>query len=226
MDVIVMSRNRGENPFGRTSETKEPKRVFLLACEGRQTEKRYFKGLEENKNKLNILEFTEIKIFKKSNEDISNPLKIFEELNEVMEHKGIDANEVCLVVDRDSKSFTEGQYTRVLRGCEENNFNLYLSNPNFELWLLFHFIDEKLSSQQEIDFLYDPKKVSEELQLYLKKNNFSRAITFNKKISFSHYIDRIKNAISVAKKYETDVYNLKDNLGTNVCELVENIINI
>lgn len=218
-----MGRERGSNPFTRISETKEPKQVFLLACEGRHTERKYFLGIQENKAKLQILEYIEIEIFEKSNPDMSNPLKIFEELIAKIESKGIEADEVCLIVDRDSDSFKEEQYIKVVDGCKENNFHLYLSNPNFELWLLFHFIDE-LSSEEEDKFLSQKGEVAKKLQNYLKTNELSRAKTFNKKILFEHYIDRIDNAIRVAKKYEDDIEKLKDKLGTNVYQLIEKLI--
>lgn len=215
-----MGRERGKNPFVRTSETREPKKVFLLACEGRHTERKYFLGIQENRSKLQIMEYIEIEIFEKSNPDMSNPLKIFEELKSKIESKGIEADEVCLIVDRDSDSFKEWQYIEVLDGCRSNNFNLYLSNPNFELWLLFHFIDD-LSPEEQKKFLLEKGKVARELQNYLNINELSRAKTFNKKILFEHYIDRIDNAIKVAKKYENDIEKLKDRLGTNVYQLVE-----
>lgn len=217
-----MGRERKVNPFIRESEIKEPKRVFLLACEGRHTERKYFEGIQSNKIELEILQYVEIKIFEKSNPDLSNPLKIFEELKQKIENNGIEADEVCLIVDRDSDSFSEEQYLKVLNGCEENNYNFYLSNPNFELWLLFHFV-ESLSQEQKKLFLTDKDGVSFELQKLLNENHLSRGKNFNKKILFKHYIDRIENAIRTAKKYETDIRKLKDELGTNVYQLIENI---
>lgn len=217
-----MGRERGENPFNRLSEIKEPKQIFLLACEGRHTERKYFLGIQENKEKLAILKYIKIEIFEKSDPDLSNPLKIFEELKTKIEREGIDADEVCLIVDRDSDTFKEKQYIEVIAGCRENNFNLYLSNPNFELWLLFHFI-EGLSLEEEKKFLTEKGEIAKELQKYLKKNGLSRAQSFNKKILFKHYMDRIDNAIKVAKKYESDINGLKDNLGTNVYQLIEKL---
>ncbi|BBA53246.1 hypothetical protein FV113G1_P10470 (plasmid) [Fusobacterium varium] len=217
-----MGRKRGSNPFTRTSEVKEPKYVFLLACEGRHTERKYFLGIQENKTILPILEYIEIEIFEKSNPDLSNPLRIFEELKTNIESKGIEADEVCLIVDRDSESFKEEQYIKVVDGCKQNNFCLYLSNPNFELWLLFHFIEE-LSSKQVNKFLSQKGEVAKELQKYLKENKLSRSKTFNKKILFEHYMVRLDNAMKVSKKYENDLNKLKDNLGTNIYQLVEKL---
>lgn len=217
-----MGRERRSNPFIRISETKEPKQVFLLACEGRHTERKYFLGMRKNRAKLQILEYIELEIFEKSNPDVSNPLKIFKELKDKIESKGIEADEVCLIVDRDSNSFIEEQYIKVVHECEEKGFHLYLSNPNFELWLLFHFI-ESLSEEEE-NKLLSQEEVTKKLQSYLNINGFSRAKHFNKKILFTHYIDRIPNAITVAKKYESDILKLKDKLGTNIYQLIEKLI--
>ncbi|MBM6876192.1 RloB domain-containing protein, partial [Fusobacterium mortiferum] len=74
-----------------------------------------------------------------------------------------------------------------------------------------------------LNILSQKGEVAKELQRYLKINELSRAKTFNKKILFEHYIDRIDNAIRVAKKYEDDIEKLKDKLGTNVYQLVEKI---
>ncbi len=60
------------------------------------------------------MEYIEIEIFEKS-----NPLKIFEELIVKIESKGIEADEVCLIVDRDSDSFKEEQYIKVVDGCKK-----------------------------------------------------------------------------------------------------------
>ena len=43
-----------------------------------------------------------------------------------------------MVIDRDKDSITEEQYDEVIKFCNENQVNLYVSNPNFEFWLLLH----------------------------------------------------------------------------------------
>ena len=42
---------------------------------------------------------------------------------------------ICLVVDRDNKSFSKEQYNEVTTFCRKNNVDFYVSNPCFEFWL-------------------------------------------------------------------------------------------
>ena len=50
-----------------------------------------------------------------------------------------DIDKMCLIVDRDKKSFKEEQYNYVKEECKKKNFKLYVTNPCFEFWLLLHF---------------------------------------------------------------------------------------
>lgn len=221
-----MGRTRTVNPFVRIdSESEQPKKLFLLACEGRHTERKYFEGVQKNKKKLRIVDYLEIEIFKKSHPDLSHPLRIFGELKEKVERLGIEAEEVCLIVDRDSDSFTEEQYTALLKGCEEQNYSIFLSNPNFELWLLFHFLDKKLSSEEMALFLSNSGEIGKSLQSILREKGSSRSSSFNKKILFEHYLDYVESAIKNAKLYEHEIEKLRDNLGTNVFKLLEVMLN-
>ncbi|EFK05692.1 conserved hypothetical protein [delta proteobacterium NaphS2] len=54
--------------------------------------------------------------------------------------KGLRKNdEVWLVIDRDL--WTEEQLAKVFLGCKSAGYNLAVSNPKFEYWLLLHFED-------------------------------------------------------------------------------------
>lgn len=59
-----------------------------------------------------------------------------------------DIDKMCLIVDRDKKSFKEGQYNYVKEECKRKNFKFYVTNPCFEFWLLLHF-DEVHSINRE-----------------------------------------------------------------------------
>lgn len=39
---------------------------------------------------------------------------------------------VCLIVDRDKKSFTNNQYDKLINSCKKYNYHLYVTNPCFE----------------------------------------------------------------------------------------------
>ncbi|MGL4652845.1 RloB family protein [Cetobacterium sp.] len=209
----------------KVKEEREPKKVFLLACEGRHTERKYFSGLSDEYKNKNLINFVKVNIFEKSDQDLSNPKKILDELNEKKEKDGFLEDEIYLVVDRDADSFTEEQLKSVKDGCIENGYQLILSNPNFELWLLFHFI-ENFSNDDKDDIKADKTIIEIKLQQFLKESENSRAESFNKKILFKHYKERVQHAIKIAKENEYDLKKLKDTIGTNVFKLVEKIIEV
>ena len=61
----------------------------------------------------------------------------------IVYEEGFD--KICFIIDRDRESFvsheSNNQYSYVLEKCGENGFGFYLTNPNFEFWLLLHFDD-------------------------------------------------------------------------------------
>lgn len=61
-----------------------------------------------------------------------------------------DIDKMCLIVDRDKKSFKEEQYNYVKEECERKNFKLYVTNPCFEFWLLLHFDEVHLINKEEL----------------------------------------------------------------------------
>ncbi|MGL6120994.1 MAG: RloB family protein [Fusobacteriaceae bacterium] len=204
-------------------EEREPKKVFLLAYEGRHTERKYFSGLSDEYKNKKLVNFIKVNIFEKSDQDLSNPKKILDELNEKKEKDGFLEDEIYLVVDRDADSFTEEQFEAVKTGCVENSYQLILSNPSFELWLLFHFI-ENLSNNDKDEIKADKTILERKLQKCLKEFKNLRSDSFNKKILFKHYSDKVEHAIKIAKENEYDLEKLKDTIGTNAFILVENII--
>ena len=134
---------------------------------------------------------------------------------------------VCLIVDRDKNSFTNSQYEKLLEKCKEINFDLYISNPCFEFWLLLHF-DEV----NELDF----NKMKDNKKDIIIINEFGKVekITYAedqlktifpnyKKNSFDFNIlkKRIPKAILNANKFETDIERMKDSIGSNIGKLFE-----
>jgi hypothetical protein len=135
-----------------------------------------------------------------------------------------DRDDVCLIVDRDSRSVSNKQYDKLIKKCEINNFKLFVSNPCFEFWLLLHFnevfdidtaelLDNKklIIDDNEIHFCeYELKKILPDFE----KNN----------ICFSSLINRINIAIKNEKRFEETLLNLKTNLGSNVGQLLKILV--
>ena len=128
-----------------------------------------------------------------------------------------DIDTICLIVDRDKKSFFENQYDYVEKTCNDNNIKLYLSNPCFEFWLALHFDDVLKYKEADIS---DDAKIKKDLLTFLKNQLGSF-----KKEKYDAYtlIDKIDTAIANEKMFCEDISKLKHILGSNVGKLIEEL---
>ena len=128
---------------------------------------------------------------------------------------------LCIIADRDMHSFLETQYDELLENCKKEKIDLFISNPYFELWLLMHYSD--LTEYEETTLLAN-KKIGDRTQteLYLKAKLGG---TYSKKrLLFDYrYKDRIDSAIENSKKYATSLKELKENIGTNIGNLLDEL---
>lgn len=137
-----------------------------------------------------------------------------------------DIDIINLIVDRDSSSFKDYQYDDLLNSCKEHNIKLYVSNPCFEVWLLMHFEEFR---QLDFNKLLDNKRVGngKKSRKYSDKmlSEFSpKNIGYNKSnLKFEVFVDRIDLAIRQEKEYCEDLQGLKDNIGSNVGLLIEEL---
>lgn len=152
------------------------------------------------------------------------------DISEVLQIKGLtyssDIDKICLIVDRDKKSFfstpENNQYAYVLEKCKDNNIGFYLTNPCFEFWLLLHF-DEVFNLDKEhlienIDVTTKCKYAEHNLKA-LFKNNYQK--NFKKSNYNAHFfISNIDKAIENEKKFCEDINQLECKLGSNVGTLI------
>jgi hypothetical protein len=124
---------------------------------------------------------------------------------------------VCVIVDRDKQSFKGDQYDCVMKTCMDEGFQLYVTNPCFEFWLLLHF-DEV--------FALDMKKVKTNVRVTEKRkyteDELRKLVPGYKKnnIQFQVFVSRIDKAISNEKHFAEDLSDLKDTVGSNVGKLI------
>ena len=145
-------RLRVQNEFGQRkvpSESINPKSIYVIAIAGEgKTEDQYFDGIKENARKLNIPEIIQIeRLDKKDDKDKkSHPEHVkdllIERKADWKEH-GYDPNELWMVVDRDPQNVKTKQLEEIIEICQEQGFNIAISAPTFELWLLLHIVDIK-----------------------------------------------------------------------------------
>ena len=132
-----------------------------------------------------------------------------------------DIDKMCLIVDRDKKSFKEEQYNYVKEECKKKNFKLYVTNPCFEFWLLLHF-DEVHSIDKEK--LLENNRITAKSKVRYVEAELKKYFPYNKnKYNAELLIEKIDLAIENEKKFCEDIEELKDKLGSNIGLLIQEL---
>ncbi len=133
-------------------------------------------------------------------------------------------DQICLIIDRDKESFLakpeNNQYEYVVRKCKENGFQLYITNPCFEFWLLLHF-DEVF--ELDMDKLLENPKVSSKRRY--TEQELRRICPRYSKSSYQaeELVRNIDTAIRNERKFCEDIEGLKSFVGSNIGKLIKNL---
>ncbi|MGL6106689.1 RloB family protein [Romboutsia sp.] len=136
-----------------------------------------------------------------------------------------EIDEVCIIIDRDKGSFKTVQYDEVISICKENNYNLGITNPCFEFWLLLHLTD---CSEYDSEDIRINRKISKSRnsKRFVEKELANILGGYNKSnLKFEEFKDKISIAIKNAKLYEDDLLNLENSIGSRVANIIEKMIN-
>lgn len=224
----MAGRLRVRNEFGKRavdSGSQESKTVYLIsiASEGK-TEEQYFDGIHDS-------DFSEIikveRLEKREETDTkshsNHVIDLLDERKEYWEEYGIESNELWMVIDRDPQNVSDEQLDQIIEKCNAEGYNLALSNPTFEFWLLLHISDLEAYDTQTL--LTNPKAKAKSKKRFIEKELSNLLGGYNKnKIKFDRFESGISNAIARAKKLPVDNMTLKNELGTSVCVLVEKLV--
>jgi hypothetical protein len=191
--------------FSRPTGERRYKKLFLISTEGQLTEPDYFSFFNHTNSvvKVNCLK----------NGSKSSPQKVLQRLTENIQKEGLLASdEAWVVIDKDM--WTEEQINKIVEWTKESgNFNLALSNPNFEYWLLLHFEDGNGINSSRV--------CVDRLKQYLPK--YAKGVEV-RKLSY----EMIQIAVKRAKAKNNPVtLDWPRSFGqTTVYRLVENILNV
>ena len=215
-------------------ESLEPKKAFIISCEGENTEPEYFKAIE---NKLSEYIDVLIKIELVPKLSGTAPSNVVEDLKTYIEEKKEkydyeqNYDEFWIVIDREKQETRKENIQKILPICEADDINIAITNPAFEFWLLLHVVDDILS-KYNTDDLFD-NKVESSKKRFLDKElskilgnlgNYSKkAGKFPTEIV---NLENIKMAIEQEKLFKNEVEEIIDNLGSNIGQLVQRILNI
>lgn len=141
-------------------------RLVVVASEGKDTERIYFKALAKEyanpRVHVHVLERSE------DEKNNSSPEHVLKQLNDYKTQYALEADdELWLVVDKDS--WTDGMLSRVAAVCAKDAaMNMALSNPCFELWLLLHLEDATSLTPEEYKMWLKNRRKSKNADPYLK----------------------------------------------------------
>ena len=212
-----------ERPKG----NEEPKSKYYIIPEGDNTEIQYFCGIRDNSEELNIKQIIEIIPVENEDEEHgqSHPKRKLDNFNKSIADEKFIYNEnfdkAFFVIDRDPQNFSEEQLNEFIENCNKDGYFVCLSNPTFELFLLMH--DDKI-------FDLDRRKMLENKRSNRGGKRFleiklSEIFGCNKRnIDFKKFLPNIKKAIKNEKKFCEGLEKLKNELGSNVGKLLNEMI--
>lgn len=132
--------------YERKAPTREAKKVYIF-CEG-DREVSYFKFFTGFSSNIDIIPIG-------SEEGKSDPLKLKGQAEEYFQKTPLNADyrdEVWFVIDTDRWNEND-KITQLKTFCAQNKTNnnsweVTQSNPSFEVWLYYHFIEEKPKEEE------------------------------------------------------------------------------
>lgn len=186
-------------------------RLIVIATEGTVTEPDYFDGLNEQSNpkiKINVI---------RKETTNSSPAHVLHELDKVKKSYSLRrTDQLWMVIDRDR--WPQKNLKKVASACLQKGYELVVSNPCFELWLLLHFTDaadedKRLISENKSDYIAN--RIKRHTKAY-QKPRFK---------DIKEFLSRITTAIDNAEKLDVNKrLRWPNEIGTRVYRLVVEIL--
>ena len=200
-------------------------RLIVIASEGKDTERIYFKALaKEYTNPRVHVHILERSVDEQNN---SSPEYVLKQLNNYKSQYELeDDDELWLVVDKDR--WTEAMLSRVATECsQEVAMHMALSNPCFELWLLLHLEDAASLTPVEQKQCMENRRKSKNADPYLKvrlrqKMGSYHESSYDVLTLIAHIEDAIERARALDKNPND---RWPQTLGTRVYLLAESVMN-
>ena len=200
-------------------------RLIIIASEGKDTERIYFKALAKEYSNprvhVHILERSE------AEQNNSSPEHVLKQLNDYKEQYALEADdELWLVVDKDR--WTEAMLSHVAMECAQDNYmHMALSNPCIELWLLLHLVDVSLLTPEEQLQWLENRRKSKNTDPYLKVRLRKEMGSYHESAyDVQMLIANVETAIKRARTLDKNPADRwPQTLGTRVYLLAESVMN-
>lgn len=200
-------------------------RLIVIASEGKDTERIYFKALAKEYTNprvhVHILERSE------AEQNNSSPKHVLKQLNDYKEQYALEADdELWLVIDKDR--WTEAMLSSVATECAQDEcMHMALSNPCIELWLLLHLVDATSLSPEEQQQWLENRRTSRRTAPYLKMRLRQEMGSYHEAAYDAQMlIVHVEEAIERAKALDKNPADRwPQTLGTRVYLLAESVMN-
>ncbi len=198
-----MPKHRKTSGFERRTDTREPRKRFILVCEGERTEPAYFKAFESPS-----VHVVTVGVGGGPKAVVIEALK-----QDKAEKSPKRYRQVWCVFDRDDTP--AGDFNGAIQQANAQGLNVAYSNEAFELWYLLHFTYQDAALHRR-DYCF---KLNEWLGRTYEKND---------RTMYTCLLDKRDEAIKRAKKLLADHLDPQNpaacNPATTVHLLVEELI--
>jgi len=174
-------------------------KLFIVATEGKETEKQYFRMFNSTRIKVEILATTE--------DGKSSPEYVLERLDKCKKQYDLNEDDMLWLVS-DVDRWGDKKLSAACSQARQRGYNLAISNPCFEVWLTLHFEDINTEDRTCDNF-------KARLRTILGSYNGSN-------LNISAYKPNTKDAVNRAKNlHPSSQQDWPPTLGTHVYRLVE-----
>lgn len=208
----------GRRNFKRKSGERDS-RLIVIAAEGKETEKQYFEGLKARYTNPRV--HVEVLERRESASDPARVIKILDQFRSDYKLRK-DHDRLWLVIDVDR--WGSQKLSSVAQQCVQKHYQLAVSNPSFEIWLLLH-VKSLDSYPPDIlaEFLANKKDGD---RTRLEKELLNLLKNFNKRnLDMEYFASRVFDAIPNARIVDINPeIRWPNQLGTRVYLLVEELV--
>lgn len=201
--------------MGRIKEiSRKPKRrrvrkpVVYLICEGEETEIRYFKRFRSRNCNIDIIPLSS---------QYKSADRLVQKVNSTMGQNPYypeDGDVIWCVFDRDDN--TNEMLLRAKQLADREGYHLAYSNPSFEIWFLFHFINQQAEVTDCQEVIRMLKKEGR-LEKYEKNKDVYDILKPLQQAA----LERVRKRIVLLKNDGVEIFTRQSNPVTTVAELVE-----
>ncbi len=220
---------RGITP--RKSKINEPYKCFVIASEGADTERIYFQEIQSHYQRTLQIKLVEISFLERKGEEErrkSGHIDILKQLDAYKKRFQIDKqqDEFWVVMDRDSRNNPLKNIDKIAQICSQKKYQLAISNPKFEFWLLLHLKDITEFTIEERQEILESKKINANRDVLEKLLSELLQGYDKSKYNVEMLVPKIPFAIQQAKSLDTKPNERwpENELGSRVYRLMANIL--